>query len=144
MAAQFGLDEAQFLASQNLRIAFSHIDSDCTIAAWLTADQEEALAAYRLAFALLPTSPQTPLPQSATAQEAGLVSALGARLREEGALEGEQERAYATDLRLLQYLRARDHHMGANCEAMHTSTSTSMRASNCNTHTQTYTLPSFI
>ena len=135
MAAKFGMNEAQLLATQSLRIAFSHLDSDCTIAAWLTADQEKSLTAYRLAFALLPISPEAPLPESATPQEVDLVSSLMSRLREEGHLQGEQERAYATDLRLLQYLRARDHHMGANCEAMHASPSISMRVSNCNRHT---------
>ena len=128
MAAKFGMNEAQLLATQSLRIAFSHLDSDCTIAAWLTADQEKSLTAYRLAFALLPISPEAPLPESATPQEVDLVSSLMSRLREEGHLQGEQERAYATDLRLLQYLRARDHHMGANCEAMHASPSISIHA----------------
>eukprot|EP00955_Chlamydomonas_euryale_P101972 365384-Chlamydomonas_euryale.AAC.1 len=43
----------------------------------------------------------------------GLMVQFKELLEKEGVLASEDDRAYITDLRLLQYLRARDHNMGA-------------------------------
>ncbi len=104
------------LAARNLRRAFSHLDTPaCSIAAWLTPEQQTALAAHRHVHGLKAAA-YSQLPPSATAQEASLVAEFRALL--EGQLHTEQDQAYASDLRLLQYLHARDLHLGALTDAL--------------------------
>ena len=67
--SQHGLmSETQMNALSELQKVFSHLESDCTIAAWLTPEQDKALDAYRAAFDLKPVT-ATSLPESTTEDE---------------------------------------------------------------------------
>lgn len=111
---------AQAQALQKFRSAFSHLENDdVTIAAWLTPRQWEALGAYRSAFGAAPKQHWAleELPVDTTDAEREQVGEFKARLEAEGKLVSKEDAAYASDLRLLQYLRAREHVLGAHAAA---------------------------
>jgi len=106
------MNSSQLSAVRELRRVFSHIDTDCTISASLTPAQEKALEVYRHAFNLEPMAHEG-LPDATTDEEKAMIPEFRTLLNRSGRIETEDDKDYASDLRLLQYLRARDHHMGA-------------------------------
>lgn len=102
-------------AAVELRRVFSHLESPCTISAWLTEPQKAAVKRYHKEHNMRPQPAQgepwtlADFPANTTPEEVQLIEALKARLKEEGSLKTEHDRAYVNDLRCLQYLRARDH-----------------------------------
>ena len=112
MAQYHGLSEEQLSSVRELRRVFSHLDTDCTISAWLTPAQERALESYRKAFNLEPMT-HDGLPNDATDEERAMLPEFRTLLSDAGKLETKHDMDYASNLRLLQCLRARDHHKGA-------------------------------
>ena len=106
------MNNSQQSAVREFRRVFSHIETDCTISASLTPAQEKALEVYRHELNLQPMAPDG-LPDATTDEEKAMIPEFRALLNSSGGLETEHDKDYASDLRLLQYLRARDHHMGA-------------------------------
>ncbi|KAG2484177.1 hypothetical protein HYH03_016990 [Edaphochlamys debaryana] len=95
------------------RAAFSHLEStDTYITAALLPPQAQALAAHRSHFGLAPKDPWRPeqLPDASEAERRQMEE-FRRRLESSGALTQPEDAAYVTDLQLLRYLRARDHHL---------------------------------
>jgi hypothetical protein len=109
------LTTEQIKATQKFRDAFSHIAPPrrC-ISAYLTTEQEEALSSYRVAFNLKPKDAwnTAQLPSNTTEDDLRLLNDFKSKLDREDALKDEHDVKYATDIRLLQYLRARDNNLG--------------------------------
>ncbi|GAX82878.1 hypothetical protein CEUSTIGMA_g10304.t1 [Chlamydomonas eustigma] len=108
------LSNEQIQATQNFRDAFSHIAPPRrSISACLTSEQEEALSSYRAAFNLKPKDVwnTAQLPSNTTEDELNLLNDFKSKLDKEGTLKNEHDIEYATDVRLLQYLRARDNNL---------------------------------
>jgi hypothetical protein len=108
------LTTEQIKATQKFRDAFSHIAPPrrC-ISAYLTTEQEEALSSYRVAFNLKPKDAwnTAQLPSNTTEDDLRLLNDFKSKLDREDALKDEHDVKYATDIRLLQYLRARDNNL---------------------------------
>jgi hypothetical protein len=109
------LTAEQIEATKNFRRAFSHIATPNTsISAWLTPEQQQTLSAYCNAFGLKQKDKwnTTQLPQKTSEEELKLVENFKTKLETDGALQSEEDKAYASDIRLLQYIRARDSSLG--------------------------------
>lgn len=106
-----GLDSAEVL--NNFQQAFSHLDdADTFITAELLPAQSAALAQYRSHHGLAAKEPWNPQQlQCPTQQELKLIDEMRERLHSHNALTCDEDRAYVTDLMLLRYIRARDHHL---------------------------------
>ncbi|PNW76408.1 hypothetical protein CHLRE_11g467563v5 [Chlamydomonas reinhardtii] len=105
---------------QEFRDAFSHLNDETFITAELLPRQAAALAALRRRCGLVGKARWAPgqLHASVTPQELALIEQMREQLEtaQPPLLTSPQDAAYVTDLMLLRYVRARDHHLD---KAMH-------------------------
>ncbi|KAG2439037.1 hypothetical protein HYH02_006565 [Chlamydomonas schloesseri] len=118
--AALGDDEEGRALLREFRAAFSHLDDNETyITAQLLPRQQAALAALRRRCGLVAKERWAPaqLHASVTPQELGLIEQMRQHLesapqhQQQPLLTCPEDAAYVTDLMLLRYIRARDHHL---------------------------------